>query len=232
MHTTLARLDAEWRDLADSPQATAALREWQRREPALGDGGDLALLLERRRSADAAPAILLALARLAPHEPLAARTLLQALVPGLVRLAISAGYDDPSAIDELMSLAWERIRTYPVTRHGSVAANVLLDTRKQYRRHRQIEAPCSVCLDGSTNSPSTPPADVAALGSEVVSELAAARDEGVVDASALAVIVRTRLGGESLVDIAAEQGTTAARLAQRRWRAERRLRPRLVGLAG
>jgi hypothetical protein len=41
----------------------------------------------------------------------------------------------------MVSLAWERIRTYPTTRHGSVAGNVLLDVRKRYRAHRVIDAP-------------------------------------------------------------------------------------------
>lgn len=232
MHSTLARLDAEWRDLAGSPQATAALAQWQRDDPALGEGGDLAQLLERRLDATAAPAILLALARLAPSEPLAARTLLQAVVPGLVRLAVTAGYDDPSAIDEMVSLAWERIRTYPVTRQGSVAANVLLDTRKRYRQHRQINTPTSLTLEPSAAMPTTPAADATVGDRAVVRELAAARAEGIVEAGVLSVIIRTRLADESLEAIAAEQGTTTARLAQRRWRAERRLRPRLVDLAG
>jgi len=104
---------------------------------------DLDGLLERRRDDRAAPAALRALAVLAPGDDLAARTLLQALLPGLVRLAGTVGYDDPTAIEEMVSLAWERIRTYPAGRRGSVAANVSFDARKRYRAHRLIEAPRS-----------------------------------------------------------------------------------------
>jgi DNA-directed RNA polymerase specialized sigma24 family protein len=230
VHTTLARLDAEWRELTESPQSNAALERWQRDEPALGDGGTLDDVLVRRRDSFAAPAILSALGRLAPIEPLAARTLLQALIPGLVRLASTAGYDDPAALDELVSLAWERIRTYPATRHGSVAANVLLDTRKRYRSHRSIEAPTAPVADfpAATTSPS---AEREALDRTVLSDLAAARDHGVITGEVLDVIVRTRLVGDALEDVADEHGCTVSRLAQRRWRAERRLREWLPPLA-
>lgn len=230
MHPTLVRLDAEWRDLTQSPQSTDALERWQRDEPALGNGGSLDDVLVRRRDSAAAPSILSALARLAPREPLAARTLLQALIPGLVRLATTTGYDDPCALDELVSLAWERIRTYPATRHGSVAANVLLDTRKRYRSHRAIEAPTATFVEmpGTWISPS---AERAALDRMVLSDLAAARDHGVVSDEGLDVIVRTRFVGDALEDVAAEQGCTVSRIAQRRWRAERRLREWLPPLA-
>jgi hypothetical protein len=231
VHATLVRLDAEWRDLADSTQSTDSLAEWQRQDPALGDGGGLDDLLARRRDPEAAPAILAGLARLAPTEPLAARVLLQALVPGLVRLAATAGYDDPAALDELVSLAWERIRTYPATRHGSVAANVLLDTRKRYRQHRAIEAPRNISTDDIVSSPSSPSAESVAMSRSVMSDLASARRDGFVDEDALDLIMRTRVVGESLDDLAADQGCTVTCLAQRRWRAERRLRAWLPPLA-
>lgn len=231
MNATLARLDAEWRDLADSTQSTEALAQWQRHDPALGDGGGLDDLLARRRDSAVAPAILAGLARLAPTEPLAARVLLQALIPGLVRLAATACYDDPAALDELVSLAWERIRTYPATRHGSVAANVLLDTRKRYRQHRVIEAPRNVSTDGMRTPPSTPSAESIAMSRAVMSDLATARRDGVIDEDSLDLILRTRVVGESLDDLAADRECTVTCLAQRRWRAERRLRARLAPLA-
>ena len=142
MSHTLMSLDAEWRQLARSGRARRALRQWSIAHPVLRGLPDLDGLLERRRDDHAAPAILRALAVLAPGDDLAAPTLLQALLPGLVRLAGIAGYDDPAAIEELVSLAWERIRTYPAGRRGSVAANVLFDVRKRYRA-RLIDAPRS-----------------------------------------------------------------------------------------
>ncbi|MDZ7734465.1 MAG: hypothetical protein U5R31_16580 [Acidimicrobiia bacterium] len=73
---------------------------------------------------------------MAPGDDLAARTLLQMLLPGLVRLKATVGRADPDATHEFVALAWERIRTYPTTRQGSVAANVVLDVRKRYVKSR------------------------------------------------------------------------------------------------
>lgn len=225
MHATLARLDNEWRDVATSRQSRDTLAEWQRVEPALGEGGDLTDVLERRRNQLAAPGILAALARLAPSDPLAARALLQALIPGLVRLAATAGYDDPAALDEMVSLAWERIRTYPTTRNGSVAANVLLDTRKWYRKHRAIEAPRGVDFAEACVETCAPSAESIVMERSVAAEVRAACHADVISTRALELIVRTRVGGEPLEDVAKEEGCGVSQLAQRRWRAERRLRP-------
>ena len=230
MHATLVRLDAEWRELAASMQSTQTLEVWQRHDPALGEGGDLDDLLARRRDPSAARPILAGLARLAPEDPLAARVLLQALIPGLVRLATTAGYDDPFAIDELVSLAWERIRTYPTTRHGSVAANVLLDTRKRYRKHRDLDAPRSQPRVAELEV-TAPSAETVVMNGAVIAELADARVRGLVTDDALDLIVRTRLQGESLEAVAAERGCPVACLAQRRWRAEKSLRSCLQPMA-
>ncbi|HWL44478.1 MAG TPA: hypothetical protein VNQ73_16175 [Ilumatobacter sp.] len=221
-----ALLDAEWATLACGPSARRALIRWSRSHAALGGLVDFAALLDRRRDPMAANGVLAALAALAPDDELAGRVLLQALVPGLVRLAANAGYDDPNALDEMVSLAWERIRTYPTTRRGSVAANVLWDVRKWYRRHRVIEAPRSVPLDDVEEWAVSveEPVEDAVLAGVALAELHQARRNGVISDSALALIVRTRLDGEALADLAAEHDVTVHRLAQRRWRAECRLR--------
>jgi hypothetical protein len=63
----------------------------------------------------------------------------QALVPGLACVSSSTGNDDPAAIDELVSLAWERIRTYPASRRGSVPAKVADQLeRSQRARSRRV----------------------------------------------------------------------------------------------
>ncbi|HWL41516.1 MAG TPA: hypothetical protein VNQ73_01135 [Ilumatobacter sp.] len=221
-----ALLDTEWDALACSPLARRTLIRWSRSYPALAGLADFAALLERRRDPAVANDVLAALAELAPSDEMASRVLLQALLPGLVRLAATAGYDDPSALDEMVSLAWERIRTYPTTRRGSVAANVLWDVRKWYRRHRLIEAPRSVPLDklDERAAPGVESAEATVLAGVAVAELGQACRDGVISDAALALIVRTRLGGEALADIAADEDVNVHRLAQRRWRAECRLR--------
>jgi hypothetical protein len=225
MSHTLLDLDAEWRRLTRTSRARRTLKQWSIAHPALRGLPDLDELLERRRDDRAAPAILRALAVLAPGDDLAARTLLQALLPGLVRLAGIAGYDDPAAIEEMVSLAWERIRTYPTGRRGSVAANVLFDVRKRYRAHRCIDAP---------RSPDTEEIDAAALSRSPEDEalarvlfeqlMAAQRDERVLRDGAFRLVLRTRLAGEPLTEVAQREKLPLSVLAQRRWRAECRLR--------
>lgn len=228
MNRTLTQLDREWRELCRSSDSRDALERWGRDEPALAGSPSLdAILIERRDDADAAPAILAALARLAVKDELAARTLLQALVPGLVKMASTCCSDDPAALDELLSLAWQRIRTYPTSRPGPVAANVIMDVRKRYREHRAIEAP-------HDSWPEMPPAGVepsaedVVLGRCAIDEVISAERDGVIDGVALGLILRTRVDGIPLEVVATEQQSTARQANCIRWRAERRLRPVLA----
>ena len=228
MNRTLAALDREWVELDRSAASVDALTRWGEAEPALAGLATLAAVLQARTDPAAAPAVLGALSRLAVDDPLAARTLLQVLVPGLVRMASTSCADDPLALDELVSLAWERIRTYPASRPGSVAANVLWDVRKRYREHRAIEtaARVPVATRGPHEEPSAEEVVLAEHG--IRDELAAAHRRGVISESALTLILRTRLDEVPLEVAAAEQRSTAAQANCIRWRAERRLRPVLA----
>lgn len=225
MSRTLMALDAEWRRLARSSRARRTLRGWSADHPALDGLRDLDQLLERRRDPAQAPQVLAALATLAPTEDLAARTLLQAVLPGLVRLAGTAACDDPVAIDEMVSLAWERIRTYPPQRAGSVAANVLFDVRKRYRAHRIIDAPTRpgdhlVELPRVARSPE----DEAVARVCFEQLMAAQKRDRVLGERALRLVLRTRLAGEPLAEVARKEGVPLDALVKRRWRAECRLR--------
>ncbi|MBW3642410.1 MAG: hypothetical protein KY447_05795 [Actinobacteria bacterium] len=224
MNRTLAALDREWGELNNSPTTAQALERWGRSEPALAGLPTLAAILEQRRSPVAAPTILAALARLAVDDELAARCLLQALVPGLVRMASTAFADDPLALDEMVSLAWERIRTYPTSRPGSVAANVLWDVRKRYREHRVIEGPGSLAEEPTREEP-TPSAEDIVMERSAVDDLVVAHRDGVISGAALVLILRTRIDEVSLDTAAREQHATVQQANCIRWRAERRLRP-------
>ena len=74
MSHTLMSLDAEWRRLTRTSRARRALKQWSIAYPPLRRLADLDGLLERRRDDRAAPAVLRALAVLAPSDDLAART--------------------------------------------------------------------------------------------------------------------------------------------------------------
>jgi len=227
MSPFLHDLDREWATIARSPATRRRFMRWVATHPELAGLHSVDDLLEARRDPERAPVLLSILAALSPTDDLAARTLLQAVVPGIVRLATRTAKDDPHAIEELVSLAWERIRTYPTTRNGAVAGNILLDVMKRYRRHRQIEQPTS----------GTPiPSDLAGidctedtvLNRMLLEEVTSAHRSGIVSAPSLALILRTRVLGEPVDDVSAEQDIPQRNLCQRRWRAESRLRDRLL----
>ena len=197
MSHTLMSLDAEWRRLARTSSARRALKQWSIAHPALRGLSDLDALLERRRDNHAARAILRALAVLAPSDDLVARTLLQALLPGLIRLAGMVGYDDPASIEEMVSLTG----THPHLpgRRGSVAANVLFDVRKRYRAHRRIEAPRSPDAEEIEVAATSRSPEDEALARVLFEQLMAAqRNERVVRDGALGLVLRTCLAGEPL----------------------------------
>lgn len=217
-------LDAEWVRLARSVQARRAVARWASDHPALAGAADLDAILDRRREPSTSRAVLRSLAELAPEDTLAARALLQALLPGLMTLAGNIGRSDPDAVDELVSLAWERIRTYPAERPGAVAANVLWDVRKRYRRHREIEAPATSCDPSTAADPTVPSAEEQAIERIEVAAMAAAFRAAKDQCPGLRLVARTRFGGESLEAIAAEERINVHALRQRRWRSECRLR--------
>jgi hypothetical protein len=229
VRSVMNALDEEWSELARSSRACRRLRQWGLQQRALAGHADLQDLLDGRNAGPgAAQAILLGLVRLAPHDELAARVLLQAIMPGLVRLAVTVDNDDPMAREELVAIAWVRIRTYPPTRLGSVAANVLRDVQKYYREHRTIEAPRSPRLR-ERDEETSPSAEFEAMKPLVMKDVLAARDEGVVSSREFSMILRTRVADTPLDVIATEQAVSRRCVIVRRLRAEQRLRNRLAG---
>lgn len=229
MAKTTRRLDREWKDhYAHSKEGTTALRRWQRTEPALRGIEDLDALLEARRDPARAYDILAPLGRRAPYDLIAARTLFQALLPGLVALGLHTFKREKGAFEEIVGLAWIRIRTYPRSRTGSVAGNVVLDVRKDYIAARAAAAPQEELLSATpTRGFSSPPAEETALTSRIYEELAEAFAAGVVDERDLDVLVRTRTGMATLEEVAADHETTPRYAQCVRWRAEQRLRHHL-----
>ena len=217
-------LNEEWAAVASSPAARRALMRWATANPALAPVRNVDELVDTRSRVEWGQAAHRVLAGAAPTDYIAARTLLQALLGGLVCLSRRIGRNDPDAVGELISLAWNRIRTYPAHRPGPVASNVLLDVRKHYLRMQ------SAAGDGANEDlpydriDETPTPEQVVCGQVVIEELLAAHDRGMVSGPALAVIIRTRVGGESLVDVAADMNMSPDAIWRRRTRAEQRLR--------
>jgi hypothetical protein len=239
------QLDREWQQLS-SGRLRPKLREWAEAEPALAPFADPATLIRflRRPGPWAArDALLRALLYRARLEPLAARVVLEALLPGLKRVAERVILDSRDR-DELWSLllacAWEQIRTYPLERRPSrIAANLLLDTRRktldQFLRERarprsrpdgngagrarqraveQREAAAS--LSAASSARQQVHGDVDAL-------LATAVEAGAISREEAELIARTRIDGVALHELAAAASVAYHTLNVRRIRAERRL---------
>lgn len=232
---TFDALDRSWAEYSRSPEATAALRRW------IGvahlEASDLEALVQRTWRADRLEAdrTCAALARLAPSDLVAARVLLQVLRPGLRslgrRMALGGVFDDVD--QDLLAIAWERIRTYPIDRRpSSVAANILLDVRKHYvagalasqRRN-------DIALDQlpSDRWPAAPSAESEAIDGEVPSlrrvrdHLATAVDRGTISPAGAQVVWRTRIQQDHDQHVASELSVSVRTLQRRRQRAERRL---------
>jgi len=225
-------LDRTWARIATSPDAAAALERW-RSDPALA-APDLDALVARvwaasKADADRAHA---ALAARTPSDPVAARVLLQILRPGLRnlgrRLALGGSFDDVD--HELLALAWERIRTYPIDRRpAAIAANVLLDVRKRYVR--DVLEPERLRLEFIRDDlwPSTPSAEHEALDAFEPSlrrahdHLVAAVERGTISPASATVVWRTRVQQDDDAEVAAELGLNLRTMQRRRQRAERQL---------
>ncbi len=227
-------LDRNWTTLVHDPEAQAALRRWGG-VPELA-APDLQTLVETiwasdRPTADRACG---ALATLAPTDETAARVLLQVLRPGLRhlgrRLAFGAAFEDVD--HEILAIAWERIRTYPIDRRPrSIAANILLDVRKRYLRGILGPDAGAVPLDAIPEAywPVAPSAEDDALDTYEESLrrahgcLVDAVERGRISRLSAAVIWRTRVNEDDDADVAAEFGLAVRTLQRRRQRAARQL---------
>ena len=221
----VSNLDRDWRRLVRGvlPQR---LRAWARSESALAAFPEPARLIAFLRSDAAAAskdALLLPLVRLARDEPLAARVVLEALAPGLTRLAERVIFEERDR-DELWALilghAWQQIRSYPLERRPrKIAANLILETRRaalaEFTRDRlrRRELPPGPLSERAA----------APVSADVDTLLARAVAAGAISADEAELILQTRIDELPLRQLAAAQNVPYHTLNVRRLRAERRL---------
>ena len=131
-----AAINDDWARLVADDGAQRATAHWPALAEARGSGLQHALAAaggDRTIEPEVADANLAALVRLAAVDDLAARLVLQRIVPGLVRAARrrrQAGMQQ--AFDELVGTAWMLVRTYPLDRRPQrVAANLCRDAEYQ-----------------------------------------------------------------------------------------------------
>lgn len=239
----LARLDSEWEHLVRSRATAAVLRRWGIQEPELAGWTDLEQLrsaVHHRADPARADRLLAALVRLAAvdgqDDRLAARTVLQLLVPGAVRLARSlipyAG-DNATALGLVFTELAIGIRTYPWRRRPHhVAANLLLDCRQRLSRRFQRarrETPVGLEVDDRRTD---------AAGTEHAESTLALRDllawahrRGILDEFEARLLVANHVQDIPLDRLAIQLGRSRSRLFAARAAAHRRLRHALTSAA-
>lgn len=160
------RLDAEWRHLVTAPATAATLARWRDSDPVLARFHDLEELraaVHDRGDPEGSDQVLAALARLAATgghgDTLAARVILQLLIPGAIRLGqrLSGMIGDRSTSEAVVFAELAiLIRTYPWQRRPRrIAANLLLDCRQRlvrayHRSHPEICAGLTLHDPGAT----------------------------------------------------------------------------------
>jgi DNA-directed RNA polymerase specialized sigma24 family protein len=220
-------LDREWGRLGADARAAPRLEDVCRRA-----GGARSLAEVERFVRDASPpeadAVLVALAaRAVEDDGLAARVLLQLLMPGVRRLARTwwALGDADERAAAAVAAVYDRIRRYPLARRPRrIAANVLMDAAADLRRAvRSAGAATGVpAVDGwaAAEPVAVEPVHPAVELAEVLAE---AVRGGLVSAADAELIAASRIAGVPLADIAERRGAKLRTLQWRRRRAEETL---------
>ncbi|MGH9213944.1 MAG: hypothetical protein ACRD2C_25215 [Acidimicrobiales bacterium] len=216
-------LEREWSQLCRSRAAARQLDDVCR---IAGDARSLADVEAFVRHADPAATdhVLLALVtRAIAGESLAARVLLQLLLPGtrsLARRWWALGDPDERAAAAIMAV-YHRIRSYPLARRpGRVAANILMDAARELR-HAVRGAAFTSPSGAPVHEPATDTGPHPAV--ELAEVLVEAVHHRVIDAADAELIARSRIGGDRVADIAALRGSRPRTLWDRRQRAEQAL---------
>jgi hypothetical protein len=221
-------LEGEWRRLRSDRGAARRLAEICR---VAGAATSLADVEDYVRSAgpEEADAVLLALVRRAVEgDGLAARVLLQLLLPGTRNLARrwwAIGDQDERAAAAVTAV-YQRICHYPVERRpGRVAANVLMDAARELRRSVPrvvvtLSAEPADTVPGRAAAASPPPEHAAVELAEVLLD---AVDDGVLRREDAMLIARSRIAVDRVADMARHGKIGSRTLWDRRHRAERTL---------
>ncbi len=210
---SLIRLQREWDRLAVSPHAVATARGWHLQVARLDSLDDLLLAAgygQSGRRADHDDEIVRQLLLVARSQPLAARVLLQRLLPGLGSIArrrVRFGGDPVAAVDDLLAAAWTVICTFPVERRPTyLVAGLLRDAEYHaFRRDQRRRTPViAVAPERFDESPAAAPQLTAA--DELAQLLADAARAGL-DDDDLALARRLAAGATS-AELAAEAQVT------------------------
>ncbi|MFT3876502.1 MAG: hypothetical protein QM708_08790 [Propioniciclava sp.] len=199
---TLQMLNAEWAELSTSPLPTP----WLLAHDGFEEGDTLGDIPRRvRERPDATLLALLTLHR--GGDALAARAVIQAMVPKMV---LMAGRDPESSFDDYLGALWLRIVTYPLERRRrAIAANLALDTLKSVTATARAPRPAGLVWE-----PVDPLDDAAPV-------LAAGVRLGVIDARTSRTLATVYLAGRTSAAAGQVLGVSADAV---RWRCSKGVR--------
>lgn len=220
-----SRLDAEWAALRRRPAALARARRWGVTVRPVADLDDLLAAVGHRVSTDPADndrlRVLLQVAR---TDDLAARVVLQRILPGLLARVRRRGRARRDGVfEELLGAAWISIRT---TRHGEGCAN-LAAALVYDAVHRAFTAPArrrsagEVALDPASFEEDEESRSPSSL-EELLELVADARRHGLSDEDLRLVADLLRTGSAAVV--AAERDVTPRTIRNHRARAAHEIR--------
>lgn len=221
-------LNAEWSRTVTKRRTRESLERWREIEAALTGFGDLEAIVAHAHGADhpSRDQAMGALIRLGVDDRLAWRTVLQVVMPGLVRMTRQF-VPGPHCVDEVaatvVAIAWRRIAEFPLDRRPrNIGGNVVLDTRQHASatlfRNKGVEIPDA---DLVTHCPvGAPPVDYAV---ELLRLLDHAVKREALTADDARLVALTRIRDVPMRDLAHERGVLPHSLRRRRLRIEEAL---------
>lgn len=227
----VAGLNKEWARLAGGlelePDVLSLLDQARRHASSLSSVDDLDDLVAAMHRHGDLP-LLFAIEVAQAGSYVAARAIIQAMLPKLVRLthSVREGRTFSSVIPEAIAAMYEVIYRYPRDRRPrSVAANLALDTLKSVRASLGPDLPASEALDvlatatvERPNRYSSAATPLVATSDELTAVLAEARRQGIVTSAEARLLWLVATGG-SKAEVARSLGITPAALRQRYHRA-------------
>lgn len=240
-------LERDWHREGASPRAQMALARWAADQPALAGFGSPLEVVRRchdRSHGDESRALVAALLAWSKRDRLAARTVLQVVLPGLASISRrSYGFvGSPSgvwqAIDELdqhvVAVAYERIHALAAAGDSWGAMAIVDSTWQRIRtyalaelRRRDQWAPLGEC--GTAELRAGPGRSVA---EELVVALLDAVARGVLGQVDAGIIYASRIEGHGVEALAPVLGCEVRSVFRRRARAEQRLGLAAAGWSG